>query len=876
MCRIALPVVVCLSLFLFESNAQVPDSVRVENNYDGVLLTDFIEETEKILPFLFFFDHEWLKSATVRQTQTPSSVHQILRETLTPLNLDYVFLYRKYIVIVNATLAEEGDVASYLLSGYLKNGQTGEGVPRSTVFIADMNHTISTDDKGFFSVKIPSGIHHVFFNAVGSVQAYHIIRVNKDITLEVEMFDRVTELEEVEISGNAIHQGNSLELGAHHLTKHDIKIIPPLFGETDIVRSLLSLPGVKSVGEGASGFNVRGGNVDQNLILIDNASLYSSSHLFGLFSVVNSESVSSLSLHKGTIPAHYGGRLSSVLDITLQDGMNQPLSFEGSLGALSSKFKFSTPLLKDKISMSVAARGAYPDWMLRMVPDKEIKNSSAGFYDGSMKIAYRLNKKNFLSFTMHGSRDAFRFGADTTYTWSGKLASVRYSHNFSKKVGGHFSLFYSKSESDVTASESGNGFKLTSSIESKGGMFSLDWDLSGTHQIVAGVETNLVGINRGNLDPVGAESVLHPTRIPPERGLETSIYFSDAVTVNPSLSIYLGIRFSTFLFLGPSVSHVYEKGMPLNESTYFGDKVLKSGQIGKSYGNIEPRIAIKLLLNAESFIKAGYNRNFQYLSLLSNTTSVSPVDTWKLSDEHLRPQAGDQFSIGYFHDFSHNVFETSLEVYYRSFSSVTQYKEGARLVLNNHIEQDLLQGKGRAYGAEFYLKKNRGKVTGWLSYTYSRSLVQVEGSFEEETISDGAFFPSNFDKPHDLNILANYSFSKKTSISGNFIYNTGRPITYPESMYVMDGYAVANYGALNGARIPDYHRLDLSVSHTMLPKRIRKFETSWSLGVYNAYARKNPFSVFFKPQHAGKYPQAYRLSVLGTIIPYFSFNFKIK
>jgi hypothetical protein len=524
----------------------------------------------------------------------------------------------------------------------------------------------------------------------------------------------------------------------------------------------------------------------------------------------------------------------------------------------------------------MAARGAYPDWVLAMVPDKNIQQSRANFYDVSTKIAYRVNERNFFSFTIHGSTDVFRLGADTTYKWSSKLASFRYSHVFSKKVGSHFSLFYSKSESDVSAINFGNGFNLTSAIENTGATFNVDWDLSATHEIVAGVTGNLITVQRGNLAPLGTEAVVQPTHVPEERGLESGIYLSDAITISPVLSVSLGIRLSTFLFLGPSVTRLYQQGVPKNENSYLGDELVETGEVAKSYVNAEPRVAVKVLLTPESSVKAGFNRNYQYVSLLSNTASVSPVDTWKLSDQYLNPQRSDQFSMGYFRDFSNNTYEASVELYYRRFSNLTQYKEGARLILNERIETDLLHGDGKAYGAEFYFKKNRGKLTGWMSYTYSRSLVRVKSDFEEETISNGVFFPSNFDKPNDVNIVVNFAFSKKTSMSGNFVYNTGRPITYPESVYVMNGYAMANYSSINAQRIPDYHRLDLSINHMMLPKRSRKFETSWSLGVYNAYARKNPFSVFFRPQYSGKYPQAYRLSVLGTIIPYFSFNFKIK
>lgn len=342
------------------------------------------------------------------------------------------------------------------------------------------------------------------------------------------------------------------------------------------------------------------------------------------------------------------------------------------------------------------------------------------------------------------------------------------------------------------------------------------------------------------------------------------------------LSVLIGLRVSNFLTLGPFVRQLYEQAMPREETTIVGQRQVRHGEIETSYTNLEPRLAVRLMLSENASVKAGMGRNFQYISLLSNTTAVSPMDTWKLADVYMSPQRSDQMSIGYFRTTGNRQYEWSAESYYKRFSNITQYKEGARLVLNQAIETDLLHGDGQSFGLELHAKKNSGKVTGWLSYTYSRSLAKVSGDHQEETLSNGKYFPSNFDKPHDLSIVLNYALSQRISLSGNFVYNTGRPITYPESIYVVDGYVVAEYASINQARIPDYHRLDLAINHAMLKKKSRKVETSWSLGAYNVYARKNPFSVFFRPSYSGRYPQAYRLSVLGSVIPYFSLNFKIR
>ncbi|GCC52520.1 TonB-dependent receptor [Chryseotalea sanaruensis] len=874
-------ILLVVAVFPSLCSAQSIDSIRLTKDYDGLLFPAFADTIEGEFAVKFYYNYEWIKDVKIIQRQSNSRLAEVLQKSLVDVRLEPLQLNRKSIVLVNTisastTTRAQDAIASYSVSGYISDSQSGEKISGATIQMPGTKFATTSSSNGFFTLKLPEGMYEILVNAVGMSGLTKRLRVYADQVVDIEMFESVTELDEIIISGLASKQLSSLDIGLQTISTQSLKSMPPLLGEVDIIRSVLSLPGVTTVGEGASGFNVRGGNVDQNLIVVDNAPLFNSSHLFGLFSVVNSEAISSLSLQKGTLPARYGGRLASVMDISLQDGMDQDLYAEASIGVISSKLKISSPIIKDKMSIVTTGRFAYPSWVLGFVPDQNVSSSKAGFYDATLKAAYRISSKDYLSFSTLFGGDSFRFGSDTTYSWSSRMASLQWLHNFSQDFSSKLSVAYSRGDNVVSGKSFANEFDLKSFIGSTGINYEFFWNKWKQHNIEFGLQSNFYKIGRGDLDPTNESSGIQPFSIPNERGAESSFYFSDAITLTQALSISFGVRLSAFAYLGNGLKRFYQENSPINEASYVETQNVSGNSVQSFFINPEPRFALKFSIDNESSIKLGYNRNFQYLSLLSNTMAVSPIDTWKLSDNFLAPQSNDQASLGYFRNFSNSAYEVSVESYYKIVSSVTQYKEGARLVLNDFIERELLMGKGKSYGVEFYAKKNRGDLTGWISYTYSRSLVLVKGDYEEETLSNGEYFPSNFDKPHDLSLVANYSLTPKFSVSGNFFYSTGRPITYPESIYVVDGYVVADYSEINQSRIPDYHRLDLSFNYKMLAKKNRRFERSWSAGVYNVYARRNPFSVFFKPEYQGSFPQAYKLSVLGTAIPYFAINFKLK
>lgn len=853
-------------------------SYELREDTQGKSFQEFVTFIERQFDVRFFYNPDWTSNVKIPEHKIPEDAISLAQRALKSVNLEVIPYKTKYFIVVEYQLVndEQQPDVFYTYSGTIKNGDTGKEISNAVVYLPSLQRELNATSNGYFEITLPQGKHTIMFQAPGFTEVSRSIRLYSNEKVEIEMYDKMIELQEIEVTASSTQQFASLELGTQQISTESLRMIPPLLGERDVLRSILSMPGVKTVGEGASGFNVRGGNVDQNLILMDQAPLFNSSHLFGLFSVIDSDNVKLLSLHKGTIPARFGGRLSSVLDISLNDNFDvtKP-SLETSIGAISSKMKLITPIIKEKTILTLSGRGAYPDWILSMVPDKDVRNSHALFYDGTAKLSHRANDNNNVSLTLHHSNDKFRFGRDTTYSWQGYTASIQWAHRFSETAHSNMAVYYSHNSNIIDADNSLTGFSLTSGITNYGFRYEIDKRLLARHNFSFGLQSGMYVVNRGRINPVGASSA-NADQIPAENGIESAIFLSDEFEVNRTIAVAAGVRLSNFVMLSPGFRNIYQPGMPRNEVTFVERQMMNRGDIEKSFINVEPRLAVKLSLTQLSSLKFGASRSYQYLSLLSNSTAVSPIDTWKIADEYVHPQHSDLLSAGYFANIFGNLLEFSIEGYYKVFSSLTQYKQGARLVLNKNIETEILQGEGKSYGAELYVKKNIGKLKGWASYTYSRTLVKVAGDFKEETLSEGAFFPGNFDKPHDVNVTGNYAMTKRFSISGTFVYNTGRPITHPESIYVLDGFLVSNYSQINQARTPDYHRLDIAVTHNMLPRKNRRIESSWSFGAYNVYARRNPYSVFFRSAYSGRYPQAYRLSVLGSIIPYFTLNLKVK
>jgi hypothetical protein len=704
-------------------------------------------------------------------------------------------------------------------------------------------------------------------------EAAYPVLVHSDGKLNLELQEFIPSLKNVVVVSERHSNVRETQMGVERLAIRTIKQVPVVFGETDILRVVLALPGVTSVGEASTGFNVRGGAADQNLILFSDATIYNPSHLFGFFSAFNPDVVKGVELYKSGIPEKYGGRLSSVLDVTTRDGNSKKFSGSGGIGLLTSKLTLEGPIVKDKTSFIIGGRTTYSNWLLKQVPNADYKNSSASFYDLDLHINHTINAKNSLYLTGYLSNDQFKFKNDTSYKYGNKNGNLKWKHLFSNTFNAVFTGGYDYYDYAIDGSKTGiNAYKLSFDIAQT--HFRADFNLTSgnKHALNFGVNTIHYNLQPGRFTPNSSESLVIPDVLAAEQGIESAAYLGDHITVTPKLSINAGIRYSVFNYLGPQKIYSYASGVPKDTTSIQDSTMYSSGKVIKTYRAPEYRVTARYSLSDASSIKLSFNSLRQYIHTLSNTTAVSPTDVWKLSDPNIQPQQGYQVSAGYYRNFKSNTIETSIEVYYKKLEHYLDYKSGATLLMNHHIETDIINTKGKAYGTELLIKKNAGKINGWLSYTYSRTLLKMDDPIAGESINHGDFYPANFDKPHNVNFIGNYRVSHRFSVSLNVVYTTGRPITLPLAVFDLGGAPRLYYSERNQYRIPDYFRTDISMNLDGNHKVKQVLHNSWSLGIYNITARQNAYSVYFVQQNGSI--NGYKLSIFGTAIPFITYNFR--
>lgn len=690
--------------------------------------------------------------------------------------------------------------------------------------------------------------------------------------LTVEMEDFVANLKAVTVTTDKLSNIRSTQMGVDKVTIRTIKQVPAVLGESDILRVVLTLPGVTSVGEASTGFNVRGGAADQNLVLLNDATIYNPSHLFGFFSAFNTDVVKGVELYKSAIPERYGGRLSSVLDVTTRDGNSKKFAASGGLGLLTSRVTLEGPLDKGKTTFILGGRTTYSDWILKEIPNSAYQNSAASFYDLNLNITHNINPKNSIYLTGYISHDKFRLNSDTLYKYGNKNAIIKWKHIFNNHFFGVFSAGFDRYDYGISSDQYPlRAYKLAYDINQTHFRTEFTYNPNNIHSINFGLQTVYYKIHPGSFEPDAPQSLVAPDMVPAEQALESALYLGDRYNVTSDFSIDAGIRFSLFNYLGPQDVYAYTPGLPRTTGSVTDTLHFASGKNVKTYGGPEIRMAMRYSLSDKASVKFSFNTLRQYIHTLSNTTAISPTDIWKLSDQNIKPQQGYQLSLGYYRNFSNNI-ETSVEVYYKQVRHYPDYKSGAILVMNKHIETELINTSGQAYGAEFMIKKTEGKLNGWLSYTYSSTKLKMDDPIAGETINKGNYYPANFDKPHNVNFVGNYRFSHRVSISLNAVYSTGRPITLPIAIFNYAGAQRVLYSDRNQYRIPDYIRADISVNLDGNHKIKQLAHSSWSLGVYNLFARQNPYSVFFQQENG--VIKGYQLSIFGTAIPFITYNFK--
>jgi hypothetical protein len=761
----------------------------------------------------------------------------------------------------------------FFIDGLVTDNETGGPLVGTTVIANPGNKGTVTDVNGKFSFNLEKGYYTLDIRFIGYVAKSIKILVRGDGAIPIGLNEDFVQMEEVIIYSTAPDANiKGVTLGKTNMSIETIEALPPFAGELDVLKSITLLPGISSVGESSSGFNVRGGGADQNLILLDKVTLYNPSHLFGFFSSFNSDVLSDVTVYKGGIPAMYGGRGSSIIDLKYKKADPNNWKGKATLGTISAKLLLEGPIIKDKLSIILGGRTSFSNWQLNAVNDPQIANSSASFFDVNSIVNYNLNENNKLSYSFYYSFDDFKFVNDTLYSWSNMGHVLKWDHAFNKTFALNVSLVSSDYNFNIINRSGVEDFELTSSIRDQG--LNLDFlkGLGELGSLTFGAQGKLIEIDPGNLMPVGSLSSIIPNDLESEQALETGLYIQHEFSfLNEKFGLSYGLRYSHFMYMGKNTVFEYEQYLPRSEENIIGETYYDEYEEIITYDGFEPRLSLRYSFNEETSIKAGYNRINQYIHLISNTATIAPTDIWKLSDPYLLPQNVTQYSLGFFKNFANNTIETSIEAYYKDQQNIIEYKDGADLILNNHMETELLNGQGRAYGIELYFRRTVGFLRGWIGYTYSRSLRQVIGSYPEELINGGEWFPSNFDKPHDLTATLEIQANPNINFSSILTYSTGRAISYPTAKFTYFGSDVAYFDQRNDQRAPDYMRIDVSFNFKFnSPKKI--FDGKLTLSVFNLLGRKNAFSVFFDDVQNAP-PQAYKLSILGIPFPSASYSF---
>ena len=753
------------------------------------------------------------------------------------------------------------------------DGLEGDNLIGATIQVKGIDVAGTSNSEGKVQLLLPDGLHLVEVSMLGYETLMIGVNLKGSSSWEIELLPEAKELDEVLVSATADDRNvRSTIVGMTKLSPRDIKDMPVFLGEPDVIRGILTLPGVSTVGEGAGGFNVRGGNIDQNLIMQDDALIFNSSHAMGFFSIFNPDVIREVTLYKGHIPAQYGGRVSSVLDVKLKGNNYEELKMSGGVGLLASRLSLETPIISDKTSLLIGGRIAYSDWILNFVENPDVKNSSLSFYDLNAKITQRLGEDGTLALSFYNSKDKFRYSDQFGFSWRTTNTTLSWNQAIKPDIISELALSNSKlsstnfEPSGIDAFVLGNGMN---NIKIKEDI--LISSLS-NHTINTGFEINSFFPEDETLKPYNEQSTIISYTGERDRGLEGAIYLNDAIELSDRISFSLGLRYSYYSQIGPGSINIYRDGLPTNEDDIIEVREIKDWESAVSYQALDPRASLVYQLNASSSIKLSYNRIHQYIHLISNTTAALPTDFWQVSNVYLKPLEAKNYSIGFFKNFRLNSWETSLEMYYRDLDNVIEYKDFPDIYLNDHLETELISGKGRFYGIELFIKKKMGKFNGWLSYSYSRSMVRIEDEERGEYVNNGEWFPSRLDQPHNLNLVGNFNLNKTNQLSFNFTYSTGRPLTGPNSNYDLDGYIIPNYSDRNEFRLPDYHRLDVSYTIQRGVFKTSRYDDSFTFSIYNLYGRNNAYSIYFK-RDKKSIIGAYKLSILGTMLPSVTYNF---
>jgi len=918
--RSSLFLIICLFVFTV---ARAQTEGTISGSFQDVKFIEFVNYIEEHSEYTLFYKYEWIKEISVTNEYNEAKISDVLADVLSIHDLNYyidsdnnILLYPDEPIvsalnsITNASaenhesvkgetnlldkneLSDDAAMYDYksqfvlgqrkessmnkqfIVGGQIISAETGSPIIGATIYIRETGKGAATDIDGYFKLVLSGGRYTARINSLTMKDREVRLEVYESGNIQIFLEEELQRINEVVISGNRINNVQGMQMGLEQISMKSIKEIPAVMGEKDLLKVAQMLAGVQSAGEGSAGILVRGGTADQNLFYINELPIYNTSHLFGFFSAFNPDIIRGYTLYKSHVPVNFGGRISSVFDINTRPGNKKELYGKGGISPVTGHFVLEGPIVKNKSSFMLSYRTTYSNWLLKQINNVNLQNSNASFYDISAAINTQVNDKNLIKTFFYNSSDKFSLSDFDDYDYENLGGVIYWKHLFSSSltldVSGKLSSYSFSHNSKSNPSEAYSQNYGLDHYEFKS---ELILQTLNDQRIALGISNIYYHLDRGNIFPYNKESTRIPIDFDAEKGLEQALFISDEFSLFSNLKIYAGLRYTLYSYLGPGDVNSYAPGLPKDINTVTDTKTFDQNEIIKQYHGPEPRILINYLINKNSSVKLSYNRTQQFIYMLSNTLAISPTDQWKLSDYFNSPVKADQVSTGYYHNFKSSPLEFSLELYTKRIQNVLEYKDGADFISEKPPEMYLLHGNQRVDGLEVMLRKNAGKLTGWLAYSYSNSKVRISDALiPENNINFGNEYPSNFDIPHSLNVVANFRTSRRISYAANFVYSTGRPVTYPVAVFYSGGNKMLHYSQRNEYRLPDYIRLDFSVTFdgNLLAKKW--LHSTWMLNVYNLTGRKNAYSVFFKNENGSL--QGYKMSIFGRPVVTLSWNFK--
>jgi hypothetical protein len=890
--------------------------------FSKILFRDFVDTLERTIPIRMYYSDKWTDTLSLSVNSSNSTFQELMNKTLKKYGFSFIITdddkvilskgytiktnFRKdYLDRLNRGLVKS-DTLNYpnlaakeekslindeyrifkigrqvsdkkdmnaILSGNVISTSDSKYISGVIVYVEKLKIGAMTNNAGYYSITLPPGKYQIEFRMIGMKTARRNVIIYSSGILDVQMDESTRELASVLVTGTQ-NNVKDVSTGIVKLNARMLKQIPLGLGEADLIKSSLMLPGVQTVGEASAGFNVRGGSIDQNLIYLNNAPILNPSHFFGFFSAFNSDLISDVTLYKSGMPAKYGGRLSSVMEIIPAEGNKEKVKFSGGISPVTGRLMAEGPIGKSKTTFIIGTRATYSDWLLNLLKDYRLSQSTAGFYDIQGLVRSDINEKNTITLSGYFSNDKFNYGNERAFDYGNIAATLKWAHSFSKKFSSKLFFIISNYNYKLNSNpDSMNSSTMRYKLDQKIFREEFQYFLSEKHKIEFGTDATLYSLVPGVISPAGVYSIVSPKNLEKERAFEPSIFISDEYEVSPLMSLSFGIRGTLFTSFGPGTELRYQEGFPRSVESVIDTKIYSRGEIIKMYPGLDYRISSRLIIAPRLSVKVGGQRVHQYIHMISNTASMSPTDTWKLSNTYFRPQISDQVSCGLYHTFGRKAIEISAEAYYKSLKNILEYRGGAILMMNEHLETDVISGIGKAYGIEFMITKQAGSFSGWISYTYSRTFLKINGHYEVDKVNGGEYFPADYDKPQNLKIVLNSKISRILNITTNFVYSTGRPITYPLAFYQYNNGSRIYYSNKNDFRIPDFIRLDLAATLNGNLKAKKLNHSSFTFTLYNVFGRKNPYSIFFRTEEG--MIKGYKMTIFGQPIFMVSYNFRI-